>query len=128
MLSARGSADLKWSAHLQHPAVRHDDAGSRNASGKLVYPPELCVDATCHGAPAGVGGTRMGLQRPADGVVVPVTAGPVDDQRQAEEVQAQREQQEDPPAAAHLRGPPQLHQNHQNRTSAAAGSSPVSVK
>lgn len=44
----------------------------------------------------------MGLQGPADWMVVPVTAGPVDDEHPAGQLEAERDEEECSPAVTHL--------------------------
>lgn len=44
----------------------------------------------------------MGLQGPADWMVVPVTAGPVDDEHPAGQLEAEREEEKRSPAVAYL--------------------------
>lgn len=44
----------------------------------------------------------MGLQGPADRMVVPVMAGPVDDERPAGQLQAEREEEKRSPVVTHL--------------------------
>lgn len=38
--------------HLYHPSVCDNHPGTWGTGGKLINPPELCVDGRCHSPPA----------------------------------------------------------------------------
>lgn len=44
----------------------------------------------------------MGLERAADGMILPLTAGPVNDEDPADYLEAEREEEKSSPATTHL--------------------------
>ncbi|KAG7241642.1 hypothetical protein INR49_025404 [Caranx melampygus] len=84
-------SSLVFAGTCMQPIQGSTSCGCRdNVLSKLIYASELSVDVGCNRAPAWVRRLHVGLQRPADWMVVPVMAGPVDDKSPAGQLKAER--------------------------------------